>query len=103
MLDVACLSSGQRHALGSALNDVVLHPGQAAQMIEFELFVDDRFVYSQVSDGLIAATPTGSTAYALSAGGRSCILIKCHCPCAMYPIRSVRAPLWSMARVKLGW
>ena len=69
LLDVACLKNGQRHALGSALNDVVLHPGQAAQMIEFELFVDDRFVYSQESDGLIAATPTGSTAYALSAGG----------------------------------
>lgn len=55
--------------LGTALNDVVLHPGKAAQMIEFELFVDDQFVYSQESDGLIIATPTGSTAYALSAGG----------------------------------
>lgn len=55
--------------LGSALNDVVLHPGKAAQMIEFELFVNDRFVYSQESDGLIIATPTGSTAYSLSAGG----------------------------------
>ena len=56
-------------ALGSALNDVVLHPGKAAQMINFELFVDGKFVYSQESDGLIVATPTGSTAYALSAGG----------------------------------
>ncbi|GJM13846.1 MAG: NAD kinase [Pseudohongiella sp.] len=55
--------------LGSALNDVVLHPGKAAQMIKFELFVDDCFVYSIDSDGLIVATPTGSTAYALSAGG----------------------------------
>lgn len=55
--------------LGSALNDVVLHPGKAAQMIKFELFVDGSFVYSLDSDGLIVATPTGSTAYALSAGG----------------------------------
>ncbi len=54
---------------GCALNDIVLHPGTAAQMIEFELFIDEQFVNSQQSDGLIVATPTGSTAYALSAGG----------------------------------
>ncbi len=54
---------------GSALNDVVLHPGTAARMLEFELFINEQFVNSQQSDGLIVATPTGSTAYALSAGG----------------------------------
>jgi NAD+ kinase len=69
LLDAAREVGGKREKLGSALNDVVLHPGQAAQMIEFELFINDRFVYSQESDGLIVATPTGSTAYALSAGG----------------------------------
>jgi len=69
LLDVVVRTGGKESALGSALNDVVLHPGKAAQMIEFELFVDDKFVYSQESDGLIVATPTGSTAYALSAGG----------------------------------
>jgi NAD+ kinase len=52
-----------------ALNDVVLHKVQMAHMIEFEVLVDNRFVLSQRSDGLIIATPTGSTAYALSAGG----------------------------------
>lgn len=69
LLEVELRRGESSSDLGSALNDVVLHPGQAAQMIEFELFVDDRFVYSQESDGLIVATPTGSTAYALSAGG----------------------------------
>lgn len=52
-----------------ALNDVVLHKVQMAHMIEFEVAIDNRFVLSQRSDGLIIATPTGSTAYALSAGG----------------------------------
>lgn len=69
LLDVAIRRKDGLESLGCALNDVVLHPGRAAQMIEFELFVDDKFVYSQESDGLIVATPTGSTAYALSAGG----------------------------------
>ncbi len=69
LLDVEIRRDGKSQAIGSALNDVVLHPGKAAQMIEFELFVDNKFVYSQESDGLIVATPTGSTAYALSAGG----------------------------------
>lgn len=53
----------------SSLNDVVLHPAAAVRMIEFELYIDQQFVYRQRSDGLIVATPTGSTAYALSGGG----------------------------------
>ena len=54
---------------GDALNEIVQHPGKAVRMIEFELFIDGQFVYSQRSDGLIVATPTGSTAYAMSGGG----------------------------------
>ena len=73
LLDVVVRLNSSKNSedyhLGSALNDVVLHPGKAAQMIKFELFVDGIFVYSLNSDGLIVATPTGSTAYALSAGG----------------------------------
>ena len=56
-------------AQATALNDVVLHKGQSARMLGFDLCIDDQFVYSSRSDGLIVSTPTGSTAYALSAGG----------------------------------
>lgn len=52
-----------------ALNDVVVSRGQVGRMIEFELIVDGEYIYSQRSDGIIIATPTGSTAYALSANG----------------------------------
>lgn len=52
-----------------AFNDVVIHKPDAPKMIEFETFINGRFLKSQRSDGMIIATPTGSTAYALSAGG----------------------------------
>lgn len=58
-----------KHPTQTALNDVVLLPGDVAHMIEFEVFIQDQFVCSQRADGLIIATPTGSTAYALSGGG----------------------------------
>jgi NAD+ kinase len=53
----------------TALNDVVLTPGNTAQMISYAIAIDDQPVCQQRADGLIIATPTGSTAYALSAGG----------------------------------
>lgn len=53
----------------SSLNDVVINPGQAAQMISFEVHINEKFAYTLRADGLITATPTGSTAYALSGGG----------------------------------
>jgi NAD+ kinase len=52
-----------------ALNDVVLNRGGGGTMIECAVEIDGRFVYAMRADGIIVATPTGSTAYALSAGG----------------------------------
>ncbi len=52
-----------------ALNDIVVSRGAVSGMVELTVDVDGRFMYSQRSDGLIVATPTGSTAYALSANG----------------------------------
>ena len=52
-----------------AVNEVVLHHGKVAHMMEFEVDVNGKFMFSQRSDGLIVATPTGSTAYSLSCGG----------------------------------
>jgi len=54
---------------GHAMNDVVLQRNEQPRMIEFEMYVRDHLVFRMRGDGLILATPAGSTAYALSAGG----------------------------------
>lgn len=54
---------------GRALNDIVVSKGDQARLIELELTIDGEYVHRQRSDGLIVSTPTGTTAYALSAGG----------------------------------
>ncbi|MGB1254829.1 MAG: NAD(+) kinase [Thiolinea sp.] len=54
---------------GTALNDVVLHSRNEIRMIEFTTAIDGNFVIKQRADGLVVATATGSTAYALSSGG----------------------------------
>ena len=51
------------------LNEIVIHSGAYTQLMRYRLSVNEKVVYEQRSDGLIIATPTGSTAYALSAGG----------------------------------
>jgi NAD+ kinase len=60
---------GKLKSSNSAVNEAVVHAGKVASMIEFEVHIDGTFMFSQRSDGLIVSTPTGSTAYSMSAGG----------------------------------
>ena len=70
MLVEAEIFSGSNKVFGVlAFNDVVVSKGLKGSMIEFEVGIDGRFLYALRGDGLIVATPTGSTAYALSSGG----------------------------------
>ncbi len=69
LLEGRVMRDGVMMACGLAVNDVVVARGAGAGMVELKVTVDDNFMYNQRSDGLIISTPTGSTAYALSAGG----------------------------------
>lgn len=67
LLATQVIRNGNVHHSGYALNDVVIKSG--LRLIELEVDIDQKFVYKQRSDGLILSSPTGTTAYALSAGG----------------------------------
>jgi NAD+ kinase len=69
LLDVQVCRGSKVIGEAEALNDVVVNSGTSAQMVEFELTIDGEFVYRLSADGLILSTPTGSTAYSMSAGG----------------------------------
>ncbi len=69
LLSATLTHAGEITHQEDALNDVVLLPGDIPHMIEFEIHIDDDFMYCQWADGIIVTTPTGSTAYALSGGG----------------------------------
>ncbi|MFH1449019.1 MAG: NAD(+)/NADH kinase [bacterium] len=69
MLEAKVMRDGENMAIFYALNDAVVSKGSLARLINFELFIEDEYVATYLADGIIVSTPTGSTAYSLSAGG----------------------------------
>jgi NAD+ kinase len=69
LLQTRILREGEEIFRSLALNEMVVHRSNISSMIEFEVRIDGEYLYTQRADGLIVSTPTGSTAYALSAGG----------------------------------
>lgn len=69
LLQVHIPGNPKKPILGDALNDIVLNRGNQTHLVRFDVYINEQFVSHYRADGLIFSTPTGSTAYALSAGG----------------------------------
>ena len=106
-LAVSFVRPGADPVRRSALNDAVLHQGAIARLVEVDAFVDGQFVAAYRADGLIVATPTGSTAYNMAAGGP--IVIPGQAAMALTPIcahsltnRPLVVPARAVIRMVLG-
>lgn len=107
MLEVSLRRGGKVHATYLALNEAVIAKGPLARMIEVVAYVDNLNVATYPADGIILATPTGSTAYSLSAGGPvvhpnlDVLLLTPICPHTLYA-RALMVSAQSEVRVPLG-
>lgn len=85
LMNCQVLRDGKPLATFDALNDAVLTKADIARMIDLDVYVDDQLVCAYKADGLIISTPTGSTAYSLSAGGPIISIGAGHLPHAHLP------------------
>jgi NAD+ kinase len=106
-LAVTFRRQGAAPVVRTALNDAVIHQGAMARLVELHAYVDGDFVSAYRADGLIIATPTGSTAYNMAAGGP--ILVPGQAAMALTPIcahsltnRPLVLPARAVARIELG-
>lgn len=106
MMDVSVSKGEELIFHHCALNDVVVSNGSVSKIAELELFCDNTYVSLYHADGLIVSTPTGSTAYSLSAGGSiidpsiNCLLLTPVCPHSFYNSRSIVFSPNSHLRIK---
>ncbi len=106
LLNAGVLRHGEKIAHFNVLNDIVINKGALARIVNLEVFVDDHYMTSYRADGLIIASPTGSTAYSLSAGGpiihpsMGALVLSPICPFALTN-RSIVIPDSSTIRVQL--